>query len=302
MSPTTHPSTTPAATVPVVEKRGGLSQREFYRDYERANRPVVLTDALQGWPALGKWTPEFFADRYPDKEFEMDDRVWKLHEFVAAVLASNPENPAPYLRNQVLREHFPDLWDDIRPQTKFFQPNWMERPFRNAVFRDLFHRGCAIEFYLGGAGRGFPVLHWDGYHTHAFLMQIHGRKEFYVYDPGQTPLLYPRPDVPNVSQCANIHEVDLAKYPRFVEARPAVFVLEPGETLFIPSGWWHTTQMLSPSISLSCNVGNRTNWRAMRRDLVAKSSALNRVKASVYLALKGALCTVQDLFAGLPWM
>lgn len=292
----------PVATPPLVEKRAGVSYREFYRDYERANRPVVLTDLLQDWPALGKWTPEFFGKHYPDKEFEIDGQVWKLGEFVTAVLASEPGNAAPYLRNQVLRDHFPDLWNDIRHDSQFFQPNWMERPYRNAVFRDLFHRGSAIEFYLGGAGRGFPVLHWDGYHTHAFLMQFYGRKEFYIYNPGQTPLLYPKPDVPNVSLCADIHHVDLEKYPRFADARPAVFVLEPGEVLFIPSGWWHTTQMLTPSISLSCNVGNGTNWRAMRRDLVAKSSKLNRLKATAYLFAKGCLCTMQDMMAGLPWI
>lgn len=30
---------------------------------EVANRPVVLTDALKDWPALGKWDPGSFADR-----------------------------------------------------------------------------------------------------------------------------------------------------------------------------------------------------------------------------------------------
>ncbi len=278
-----------------VEKRSGLSDQQFYADYVLNNRPVVLTDALADWPALGKWSPEFFAERYPDKEFEIDGQPWKLGDFVRAVLASDPANPAPYLRNKVLRDTFPELWDDIRPQTKYFQPNWMTRPFGNAVYRDLFHRGSAIEFYLGGNGRGFPVLHWDGYHTHAFLMQFYGRKEFFVYGPEQTKYLYPRTDCPNLSLCADINHVDLEKYPLFAKAKPAVFVLEPGETLFIPSGWWHTTQMLSPSISLSCNVGNASNWAAMRRDVTHKGSTLNRIKASAYLMAKGLTFFMKDL-------
>lgn len=288
--------TTVATTPATIEKRAGLTPREFYRDYEQANRPVVLTDALAGWPALGKWTPEFFAAQYGAREFEIGDKQWRFDEFLAAVLASDPANPAPYFRNQVLAELFPELLPDIDPNSAYFQPNWMQRSFRNRYFNDLFHRGCAIELYIGGNGRGFPVLHWDGYHTHAFLMQIYGRKEFYVYGPEQTPFLYPKADCPNISDCADIKRVDLEKYPLFAQAKPVVFVLEPGETLFIPSGWWHTTQMLSPSISLSCNVGNRTNWRQMRRDLVAKSSRLNRLKATSYLWLKGAICAAQDFF------
>ena len=284
-----------APSAPAIEKRAGVVPGEFYREYMLPRRPVVLTDALDGWPALGKWTPEFFGEGWPDKTFEMDGKSWCLADFVAAVLASDPAAPAPYLRNQVLREHFPELWDDIRPDLPYFMPNWMRRPFRNAVFRDLFHRGSAIELYIGGNGRGFPILHWDGYHTHAFLMQIYGRKEFYVYGPEQTKYLYPREDCPNLSHCADIKNVDLQKYPLFAKAQPAVFVLEPGETLFIPSGWWHTTQMLSPSISLSCNVGNSTNWSDMRHDLVANSSTLNRIKGSAYLIGKGILCAAQDL-------
>ncbi|MEK0450749.1 MAG: hypothetical protein RL088_3017 [Verrucomicrobiota bacterium] len=280
-----------------VEKRKGISPRDFYRDYMQANRPVVLTDLLDGWPALGKWSPEMFAERWPDKTFEIDGKSWRLADLIDAVMASDPANPAPYLRNQVLKEHFPELIDDIRPESGYFHPNWMERSYRNAVFRELFHRGSAIELYIGGNGRGFPVLHWDGYHTHAFLMQFYGRKEFFVYGPEQSAFLYPREDCPNLSHCADIKNVDLERYPLFAKAKPDVFVLEPGETLFIPSGWWHTTQMLSPSISLSCNVGNRTNWAAMRRDLVARSSPLNRIKASAYLSAKGLLCAIQDLLS-----
>ena len=287
------------ATAPTVEKRANVSPQEFFRDYMVPRRPLVLTDMLSKWPALGKWTPEFFAERWPDKTFEMEGKTWKLGEFIAAVLASDPANPAPYLRNQVLREHFPELWEDVRPDNPYFGRNWMQRAFRNAVFRELFHRGSAIELYIGGNGRGFPVLHWDGYHTHAFLMQFHGRKEFFVYGPDQTKFLYPREDCPNISLCADIKNVDLEKYPLFSKAKPAVFVLEPGETLFIPSGWWHTTQMLSPSISLSTNIGNSSNWADMRRDLVSSSSTLNRIKATAYLTLKGWLCAAED---ALSWM
>ncbi len=53
----------------VVKKRGGLSPAEFQREYMRTNCPVVLTDVLGDWPALGKWTPQFSGDNFPDREF-----------------------------------------------------------------------------------------------------------------------------------------------------------------------------------------------------------------------------------------
>lgn len=37
----------------------GISVEEFRRKYEVPNRPVVLTDVANKWPAFGKWTKEY---------------------------------------------------------------------------------------------------------------------------------------------------------------------------------------------------------------------------------------------------
>ena len=33
---------------------------EFYRNYVAANRPVIIRNGLSQWPALSKWTLEYF--------------------------------------------------------------------------------------------------------------------------------------------------------------------------------------------------------------------------------------------------
>lgn len=266
-----------------VPRRANLSYADFATEYVRPNKPVVISDALQGWPAVGKWTPEFFRDRYSDKEFTIDGQTHRLGEFVDLVLNSSRENPAPYLRNEVLREKFPELVADINPRLKYFGPNWMARRFRSREINKELHRGAEIEFYLGGNGRGFPVLHWDGLHTHAFLMQIYGRKQFFVFGPDQTPFLYPQENSRNVSLVKDIENPDLERFPLFANARSTTFVLEPGEMLFIPSGWWHTTRMLSPSISLSINTADRSNWRELAADLIRRKGGLAATRRALYL-------------------
>ena len=42
-----------------IERRAGLSSDEFLDRYYAANRPVILTGEMSGWPALAKWTPEY---------------------------------------------------------------------------------------------------------------------------------------------------------------------------------------------------------------------------------------------------
>src|SRR4029434_9804516 len=46
---------------------------------------------------------------------------------------------------------------------------------------------------------------------------------------------------------------DLVRFPLFAEVEPEKFVLEAGEALFIPVGWWHHVEALEVSISVSLN-------------------------------------------------
>ena len=57
----------PASTA-TIERRSGLSAGEFRRRYLHPHQPVVIRDALAAWPALTRWTPQFFQDRYPAKQ------------------------------------------------------------------------------------------------------------------------------------------------------------------------------------------------------------------------------------------
>merc|ERR1712129_430381 len=40
------------------------------------------------------------------------------------------------------------------------------------------------------------------------------------------------------------------RHPKFAEARAQAIVLRPGDTLVVPSGWWHYSVSLEPSVTL----------------------------------------------------
>ncbi|HEY1403709.1 MAG TPA: cupin-like domain-containing protein, partial [Pyrinomonadaceae bacterium] len=54
-----------------VERRGNVSIEEFLEEYYCRNRPVVLTDVVQGWKALSLWTPEYLKEHFGDVEVEI---------------------------------------------------------------------------------------------------------------------------------------------------------------------------------------------------------------------------------------
>jgi hypothetical protein len=125
-----------------------------------------------------------------------------------------------------------------RSSSSLLFPNWLEGGLAR-VLRSRLHDGSP-ELYIGGSGAKFPFLHFDSYHTHAFLTQIYGTKEYTAFSEDQTPLLYVNPHQYNASQIPNIENPDIEN-PDFQKFRyspkpcpcasasiPARFSLSPG--------------------------------------------------------------------------
>lgn len=81
---------------------------------------------------------------------------------------------------------------------------------------------------------------------------VAGERRFTLYPPDQIANLYPGPfeltpaGIP-VSM-VDPHAPDLARYPRFAEAarHAEAATLAPGDAIYIPYGWWHGVESLSP--------------------------------------------------------
>jgi hypothetical protein len=272
-----------------IDKRYQPTYSEFLKDFVKPHRPVIITGAIDGWKAM-QWTPQFFRDTYPEKLLRIDGKDYRMEEFLQLVEHSTDLRPGPYLRNAIIDHFDPRLLADITPLPEYFSPNWLDGPLSN-LLRDLLHGGSA-ELYIGGKGGTFPYLHYDACHTHAFISQIYGTKEFTCFPEDQTEYLYVRPDRNNVSQIRDIEHPDYSTYPLFAEATPIRFVLRPGEVLFIPGGLWHTARMLSPSISVSVNRANASNWPSVSRDICAKSRPLKKPMAAAYMAALGVFRSI----------
>jgi histone arginine demethylase JMJD6 len=290
-----------------VDYRDNLSYEQFAREYLFANKPVIVTDAMRQWKALSRWTPEFFRREFGSMMFNLPDgkgefgykengvTEYTMMRLIDRILNSTDEDPAPYLRNVVLDEKFPSLREDVEPLPDYLQPNWLPDHYLVKSVGDILNRGAAIEIYIGGKGGAFPVLHYDGAAAHAFLMHIYGRKRFILYPPEQTEYLYPSSEKPNLSTVNSLDKPDLERFPLFEKAVATTFVLEAGELFFIPSGWWHTTKMLTPCISISANVVNQSNWPALI-DYAAKRvhNPMKSFAARVYLTAAGARRSWRD--------
>ncbi|KAF7871806.1 hypothetical protein EAF04_003913 [Stromatinia cepivora] len=184
--------------------------------------------------------------------------------------SKSPSKTTGYLAQHNLFSQIPSLRNDIcipdycyiSPPTphpscshtlkeKYTQTPELDEPLLNAWF--------------GPAGTVSP-LHTDPYHN--ILAQVFGKKYLRLYPPRETPKLYARGIEEGGIDMSNTSAVDVGvlagwdgtepeqenerkKFPMVKEARFWDCVLEEGEVLYIPVGWWHYVRGLSTSFSVS---------------------------------------------------
>lgn len=237
-----------------IERRETPDARTFYEQYYRANRPVVMTDFADGWPALETWQLEHLrarlgpkrvlvtrgrdADPTCDVNFEELTEETSLADFIDRIIALDgaPSNDLYMIannRNAEDPETLAALLEDVAPPEGFLDPSR--------------HRG-ATSWWIGPAGTITPMHHDT---SNIIFCQIVGSKRFTMVSPLHTEML-----------ADTHHTFYSALRPAQLEARGIphqVIDLSPGDALFIPVGWWHEVEALEPSVNISFLNFTRTN-------------------------------------------
>lgn len=102
--------------------------------------------------------------------------------------------------------------------------------------------------WIGPEGT-FTPLHHDL--TNNLLVQLVGRKRIILASPAETPKLYNHIHV--FSEVGDITNpsIDFNAFPKLKEVRTLEIVLDAGEALFLPIGWWHQVEALDFSVSMT---------------------------------------------------
>lgn len=225
-----------------VDRRSGLSRKAFAQEYLIPMKPVVFTDLTQSWPARQRWTVEHFKKQYghlrvpvvsnnyskPGKGYMTPDMVISFAEYLE-ILESGPSDLRIFLWN--IFRAAPELRRDFHiPQiTGGFVD---ELPF----------------MFFGGQG-AHVALHYDIDMSHVFLNQIHGRKRVILFPHDQSRNLYQHPFT--VASYVDLNNPDYEKYPALARASGYEVMLQPGESLFMPSGYWHYIEYTDGGYSIS---------------------------------------------------
>jgi hypothetical protein len=233
---------------PNFKSAGVLAGEDFYANYFYRNIPVLVDGLMCDWPALKLWSPRYFAeqfgdlaveitaDRNQDSRYEdnLDDhrKQVAMKEFVRMIEEGETNDCYLVARNYLLE----------RPELGILKTHF-DSPagFLNPEAKVEGH----VKLWLGPKGTVTPVHH-DA--TNIFFGQVYGRKHIKLVSPYHLDRIY------NDRRCfsdVNLDNIDYEHHPLMRDVPIIDVIVEPGQFLFLPVGWWHWVKSLEPSISLS---------------------------------------------------
>ncbi len=274
-----------------IEKLDSITYDQFVENFVKPGVPVVLRNASASWKTNRQLDPDFFREYFGQRTTTYKGKVYTMREILDITERSTFENPAPYPLSFEIPAQLPELLAMLKPiHMNYAFPNW----FMSKLL-PYGRYGKNVQLFIGGAGNQY-VLHKDSYHTNAWITQLYGEKEFIAFPRDQEDLLYA--EGYGFISPINILKPDYEKYPKYKQATPLRVLLQPGETIYMPNGIWHTTVATGHNISFIFDQLNGYNYRAWKKDIYDYGINKSKVKTIVqygFANVAGSLCKLSEM-------
>uniref|UniRef100_A0A1D1Z0D8 F-box protein At1g78280 n=1 Tax=Anthurium amnicola TaxID=1678845 RepID=A0A1D1Z0D8_9ARAE len=249
-----------------LERKKDMSLGEFYANYD-VQKPVLLTDLANTWPARNTWTIDQLVQKYGETAFRISQRsskkiTMKFKDYVSYMYHQHDEDPL-YIFDDKFAEAAPSLLND------YSVPFLFREDFFDVLDEE---QRPSFRWLIIGPERSGASWHVDPALTSAWNTLLLGRKRWALYPPGKVP----------VGVTVHVNEEDgdvdvespsslqwwLDIYPLLAdEDKPLECTQLPGETIFVPSGWWHCVLNLETTIAITQNFVNTSNFQFVCLDM-----------------------------------
>jgi Cupin-like domain len=234
-----------------VDSLESINELEFKKNYYFPKKPLVIKGLAKQWPAYDKWNWDFFQTAVGDVRVGVYNNV-KSDAYTPINTADDYMTFGEYI-NMVrkgpaawriflfnLFDHAPQITDDFV---------WPEHLTKSFVKRYPM-------LFVGGKG-SVTHMHFDIDLSHIFHTQFIGRKRVLLFPFEEQHKLYRKPW--EVLSLVNFeryfdqegNKLEPEKYPAVSLARGYEVILEHGDTLFMPAGYWHHMEYLDSGFAMS---------------------------------------------------
>lgn len=234
-----------------VDTVRSISGADFKKYYLDPKKPLVIKDLARSWPAYSKWNWEYIKAAAGHKRVGIynniksdaytpvnkADKYTTFGEYLDMV-SKGPAEWRIFLFN--VFAHAPQLVNDF---------SYPEELMRGFVKR-------APMLFVGGQG-SVTHIHFDMDLSHILHTQFVGRKRVLLFPYEEQYKLYRKPfEVLSLADFSHYYDsqkskLDFNKYPAVRHAQGYDFILEHGDTLFMPAGYWHHMEYLDSGFAMS---------------------------------------------------
>ncbi|KAL3733117.1 hypothetical protein ACJRO7_022611 [Eucalyptus globulus] len=249
-----------------VERKNDISLEEFRHEYD-GKKPVLLTGLADTWPAKSPWTIDQLLCKYGDTPFRISQRssrkiLMKLKDYASYMKFQHDEDPL-YIFDDKFGEAAPGLLKD------YCVPHLFQEDFFDVLDSE---QRPPYRWLIIGPERSGASWHVDPALTSAWNTLLCGKKRWALYPPGKVPLgvtVHVNEDDGDVNvQNPSSLQWWLDFYPLLAnEDKPIECTQLPGETIFIPSGWWHCVLNLETTVAVTQNFVNSKNFEFVCLDM-----------------------------------
>ena len=215
-----------------VKRINELSSDEFIENYKNSSTPVIISKLTESWSAIDKWNLDYLSQIAGNN--------------IVPVYSSKPakdnEHQHAATKHLPLRDYLELLKHGENDLRMFFYNILNEVP---ALLNDFTYPEIGLKFFkrlpvLFVGGRGTKVqMHYDIDLADLILCHFGGTKHVLLIPPEQTQYLYKVPYSFSALHSIDLSNPDYQTYPALKKLQPTVAVLEHGDALYIPSGFWH---------------------------------------------------------------
>lgn len=227
-----------------IERVKNISKEDFYNNYVKKQKPVVIEQLTHDWPAFKKWNLNYIKEIAGEKTVPLyDDRPvsykdgfneahakMKMSDYIDLLL-KEPTNYRIFLYNLI--KEVPSLNNDFK---------WPKIGLR--LVKQL-----PMLFFGGENSRVF--MHYDIDYSNILHFHFHGKKRCVLFAPSETPYLYKIPHALISREDIDFDNPDFEKWPALQKANGLVTELNHGEMLYMPEGYWHYMKYVTPGFSMS---------------------------------------------------
>ena len=243
-----------------IDRVDNISKQDFITNYLKPRKPLIIRKATQSWPALQKWTFEYLKETVGDQVVPLYDSSkadpakpinasaaeMKFADYID-LIQTTPTDLRIFLFDPI--KHAPKLLDDYRSPTDLM-----------GGFLDKYPN-----MFFGGKG-SVTFLHYDIDLAHIFHTHFNGRKHVILFDNKWSERLYKIPFATYALEDYDIENPDFKKFPALDGIEGQEAILEHGDTLFMPTGYWHWMKYLDGSFSISLRAWD-SSWGIKAKSL-----------------------------------